>query len=105
MAVLERSNNQKIISSTVCFGILASVFVFICVLIWHASKISTVSTSVVLTAAYGPIKLFTLTKTPLQSGGYQATIQFLSGLLVYAGAGLALTTLVTLLRLNNNKTA
>lgn len=101
MAVLERSISQRIILSTISIGFLTSILVLVGVLIWYASKISAVSSKIVQTATLGPVKLFTLTKTPLQEGGYQASIQFLSGLLIYACVAIALTSIVAALRINS----
>lgn len=82
MDMLERTESQKIILRKFSITIMVSVVLLGLLLIWQATKYSSVTDEVNVILGVGPIKLFGLHKIPIK-GGYSASISFLPGLVIY----------------------
>ncbi len=84
MGVLERSATQKIIISSMVATLFVATLLFAGLMVWHSSHLrGQITTARSEEVSIGPIALAKLTKTPLKSGGYDASIQLLAGLWLY----------------------
>lgn len=81
MDLFKRPQSFRIINTTVAQVALAGVALWTLLLLSSASKLSGNVTTA--TVVHGPLGLFQLSKTPLSTGGYQATMQFYPGLPIY----------------------
>jgi hypothetical protein len=85
MAMLDRSRTQKIIRSTSLLVLGAASVIFLIIVIRTASNLSGSTDSMLTrTVSIAGIDLMELSKTPVQNGGYQASVQYLPGILIYA---------------------
>jgi hypothetical protein len=83
MAMLDRSEKQKVITSSFITVLFGALLVFMGLLMNHATKLSNAAGSE--QGSIGSIKLFELYKTPMSTGGYNAGMQ-----LSYSGIGMLL---------------
>src|SRR5260221_14455418 len=98
MGVLERPTKQRIILSTITYGLVIPAVLFFALLFLQASQLGqSAGTSSVFVSA-GPLQLMQLDKTALPSGGTQASLQFLPGLLAFFAIGMAVSIAVALYR-------
>ena len=97
MAVLDSSQKQSIVISTLLTVLVVASVMLSLLLIGHAAALSqSTGTSVV---AIGPLKLVEITKLPLEDGGYRAGFRFLqTGILQYFGLSLLAGLFAGLLR-------
>jgi hypothetical protein len=83
--MLDRSRTQIIIRSTSLLVLGAAFVVFLIMVIRTASDLSSPTESMLTrTVSFAGIELMEFSKTPVQNGGYQASVQYLPGILIYA---------------------
>lgn len=104
MAMLERSQKQRVVGSTVMTVVFGSVILLAMLLVWNATKLGNVQAAATQRAAYGPVRLFELSKTP-NGTGYTAGIQFFSGMIMYYSLWTIGGICLVLLRLKKNRTS
>lgn len=82
MAVLDRPQQHKQLTTYLVMSILIGVLLFTVLLITSATNLS--QRTGVITGSIGPLKLFELSKIPLSGGGYSGGVRFIQqGLLAY----------------------
>lgn len=81
MDVLNRSEQQKFISSSFIMALFGGLAVFVAILLTSAAQLSDGTGEVV--GSIGPIRLFELHKTPLTAGGYSAGLSFAPSIIAY----------------------
>lgn len=82
MAVLDHTDKQKILSSTLLTTLLLAALLFSTLLVVTASRLSQSTGSI--TGSLGPVKLFEITKIALPGGGYSGGFRLLgTGLSIY----------------------
>ncbi len=101
MAALEHTKKQKIITSTLIWSLLAALAVFVGLVIWNASQLSSVTTAIIQHVAIGPLQLIDLQKTPV-TDGYEVSLQIQSGIFGYIIAWAVIASVAIWLRLNQS---
>src|SRR5258708_24109384 len=80
MTAFEGTRKQQIIITTATYGVIVAIVVFFGALFMQTSALGQTKAASV---SIGPLRLMELTKSPLPTGGAQANLQFLPGLLAY----------------------
>lgn len=83
MASLERTGHSSVFTSTLLTTFIGSVILFGFMLIWLSTGASGASAEIADRFSIGPIALFEIQRKPLDSGGYEASLMFLSGVFIY----------------------
>lgn len=99
----ERSTKSHIISTTIFTTLMCAAFIFGVLLMWRATAMGQISTGIIDRFKIGPISMFELSKVPVASGGFKASITFLPGLVLYAFMALAAGLVITWYRLRSYK--
>lgn len=89
MAVLDHSEKQKIVTSTLLSVLLIAIGLLCLMLVASSVKLGGVNNTGSTIGAIGPLKLFEVTKRALPGGGFGGGFSFMqSGILTYLGASL-----------------
>src|SRR5260221_14089236 len=98
MGVLERPTKQRIILSTITYGLVITAVLFFALLFLQASQLGQSSGTSSVFVSAGPLRLMQLDKMVIPSGGTQASLQFLPGLLAFFTIGVGISVAVALYR-------
>lgn len=102
MDVLSRSQNQKIVTSSVLGGLFISIAIFMVLIISHASRLA--DSDGRQAGNFGSLKLFELYKTPVASGGYSGGINLsVAGVMTLLIMGCLLGFALAMFRINLRK--
>lgn len=89
MAVLDRPQQYKQLTTYLVMSMLMGVLLFVVLLLSSATNLR--QGTGVITGSIGPLKLFELSKIPLSSGGFSGGVRFIQqGLLAYFAFWLSL---------------